>query len=880
MPQQRPLSRGIFDVPLPDEAQPTTGRGIFDVPLEGEVAPPIASLAIATPSTDPMAATATPPTFWGRVSDVLTRPLSMTTGGVLAAQRGEPIGAAIKQAATGQSKSGWEDVLEQAGMEDGWGRWIAGTGLDLAADPLNLIPASWIGKAISTPLKLGGKVAGKVATAIAPEASRIASKTAEGLAKNFIMYPGLPTEVRNALRLNASNQMYERAAAQSTAKDIFKGIPQAVREETPYVVEKVQAASTPELAAAVGEHRTVMKDLWTDLQLRGLVDPKTPGIDDYIKYSVDMGDDPAKWGRKVSLADPSLTPRKTHSFLQAEAWAKKNGWDIERDGAVLLADREHMGRRLIANTDLINDLISGRATHDMVDLATSPAGVQKLAEGWKALQLPKNLQETPWGQAASQYVFHPKLSEHVNRFFELPAEVPGWIEALNVVNKIWKPLATIVRPSFHARNKISNVAQMWVAGMRPEQILKQEIRASRLVRERLGFSIKDKTGKILTSEELWNLAQPRGVVGTEFGVLGDLELFRSRLNLEQTSAAERVANVVLNPWSDKFWGRKVGQELEDSSRFALFVDGIERGMSPDNAAIRVKEYLFDYAELTPFEQRYMRPMIPFYVWRRKNVPLMMRALGINTSRMAGLAKLEEDLEKVPGITPETLIPTEERPEFLSRANMRQSPLTSESGETEFYSTGLPNLDLNLIPGSLSQDALRDSFNQLAAGLVPPIKMAGELAAGKEFFTDRPLQDEDIATGTKLGVTSLPTPLIAIAERMIDSPKGRQTLKTLGWYQQPIGGRLVWKGPWLTSYLAKQIPIAGQVGKAVMSGDTDTGAKIPALGGLTPGKLNWFLPTSMTPISQSQRAGALAKRSKMDAARERIKTRRDALAPMR
>lgn len=60
---------------------------------------------------------------------------------------------------SGKEKTTFSDVLEEGGMEEGWKRSALGFGLDVVADPTNLIP----GKAVSGVIGKGAGAAGKVA---------------------------------------------------------------------------------------------------------------------------------------------------------------------------------------------------------------------------------------------------------------------------------------------------------------------------------------------------------------------------------------------------------------------------------------------------------------------------------------------------------------------------------------------------------------------------------------------------------------------------------------------------------------------------------------------------------------------------------------------
>ena len=63
------------------------------------------------------------------------------------------------------------------------------------------------------------------------------------------------------------------------------------------------------------------------------------------------------------------------------------------------------------------------------------------------------------------------------------------------------------------------------------------------------------------------------------------------------------------------------------------------GKSVDDASMDVKAALFDYSELTNFEKRFMRNVIPFYTWTRKNIPLQLANVLERPGRIANQGRL-------------------------------------------------------------------------------------------------------------------------------------------------------------------------------------------------------------------------------------------------
>jgi hypothetical protein len=64
----------------------------------------------------------------------------------------------------------------------------------------------------------------------------------------------------------------------------------------------------------------------------------------------------------------------------------------------------------------------------------------------------------------------------------------------------------------------------------------------------------------------------------------------------------------------------------------------------DIASNKVKEALFDYADLSMFERSFMKRLMPFYTWSRKNFPVQIKHLVLNPQRAEKLHLAKEQFE--------------------------------------------------------------------------------------------------------------------------------------------------------------------------------------------------------------------------------------------
>lgn len=95
-----------------------------------------------------------------------------------------------------------------------------------------------------------------------------------------------------------------------------------------------------------------------------------------------------------------------------------------------------------------------------------------------------------------------------------------------------------------------------------------------------------------------------------------------------------------NPWVSRVMG-PLASTSEDYMRFAAFLKGVQTfGLEPAESGVRgfsaaymTKLTQFDYSDLTPFELKWFKNALPFWVWTRNNVPLQVRSFIHDPSKI-------------------------------------------------------------------------------------------------------------------------------------------------------------------------------------------------------------------------------------------------------
>ncbi len=290
--------------------------------------------------------------------------------------------------------------------------------------------------------------------------------------------------------------------------------------------------------------------------------------------------------------------------------------------------------------------------------------------------------------------------------------------------QMFKGWATAANPGFHPRNMYSNWYLMWLGGTDLEK-LPQLLNDARMVQQGKDGWIKLDDGSRMALREVTALANKLGQRGS--GWIGSDMTKNWMQELNRTTGNPMKIKAQYNPLSREFFwlvqGRKVGTAVEDNARIALFIDGLKKGKSPEDAALHAIKYLFDYGESAPFERDVLRRMIPFYQWLRKNIPLQYESLMENPHKFLKLSKADRYLRDA---APLTDAEKANMPHYVEKLGMFKTPFKSWSEKNPlFWNPNLPFQDIN------KEFTLRE----LVTISAPLIKVFAEIwPTGVEFGT--------------------------------------------------------------------------------------------------------------------------------------------------
>ncbi len=536
---------------------------------------------------------------------------------------------------TGGSK--YDKRLNEMGIQNTEGKLdlndVLSTTGRLVADPLNLIAPLKLGK---FGLK-GASFAGKIATKVKPIAK--AAKVAEELLVPGAKLARVSPELAKALpALQTATRAKQAQAVRKTA-ETFKEFSPAIRDNLGKLVEAAGkgAKLAPDEMAAVEKAKRFISSAITNPEKAAGVLPAE--IANYFPRKADREavEGLLKFGgSRLSLSLGGA--EKGRKFVTQEAGEKAGV--VYKNALEALGIRASKSEAARANSGFIKQLIdgeikdvNGESLIAAVGKSTAPGYSEFSLKGLKGFQAPT------------------EAVKEIEKYYQTFISDDATNALLKFYDKAlgkWKGSVTSVFPAFHMRNMIGNLSNMYLGGfvnpLNPLSVAKAT--------KRIGQAAELQRGKevVVGGQKLTgDLLEQLGIMGKgQFGE--DVPEVLSSV-LKNAPGYKKIASKI-DPFNV---GKNIGGAVEDNARVAFFVDRIAKGDDIKRAVAQTNKYLFDYGSLTDFERGFMRRIIPFYTWTRKNIPLQVETLITNPGKQAAITKTYRNLfpltEEQEGVLP-------------------------------------------------------------------------------------------------------------------------------------------------------------------------------------------------------------------------------------
>ncbi len=268
------------------------------------------------------------------------------------------------------------------------------------------------------------------------------------------------------------------------------------------------------------------------------------------------------------------------------------------------------------------------------------------------------------------HAFPPGIGKPLMAQYQLlksPKATGDIIKVYDEVQNWWKKYSLASRPAWHTRNAFSNFWNNYFLGGLTNPVAYGEaaaiqkamqIEKGSIVSRLDAITGADKvdpnfvvSGTGMTRQEIFDEAINRGVY--EAGMYGQ----------DLGEAALKQSNIPgATDWKGINKAFAAGKAVENNARLALFIDSIRKGTKGvkgrvpvsedvlDKAAMNVRGTLFDYSDLSDVERRYMKRLMPFYTWTRKNIPAQLAGLVKRPDRANKLniivGNVQKDVAKI------------------------------------------------------------------------------------------------------------------------------------------------------------------------------------------------------------------------------------------
>lgn len=403
------------------------------------------------------------------------------------------------------------------------------------------------------------------------------------------------------------------------------------------------------------------------------------------------------------------------------------------DAAYLLTNNiEAFNAGQIELKDLIEVSKGARTAEAMGRL--SEAVKNYIPEGWVPLNFTRSADPAyqnliPYFK--DQYV-DPDAAKHLNAYFEItmnPEAQGGFWELAQKIRDNWV-IGTLYAPpgsvATMIKNEIGNYFNNSLAGIYSPITYEK---ARQIWNLRKSNELIDLWGTQKTGKQIWAEIREMAVLT---GGLGGQETrdFMARFMYEPGILRIPGAGKVLKKNAQAY------QYLENNARIAHYIHKrFKEGLTPLQARMSVKKYLYDYTDLSDLERK-LRVFVPFYAWTKNNLPLQIRSIienpirpsYVQTAHLFSLVRDNEASRNIEGYHKTVL------PNFV-REQVGVPIRVGEDGNPTFFLFGswIPATEIEALFSKGS--AMRKVYSLLA----PWLKVPQEQAFNYEMFIDRQIE---------------------------------------------------------------------------------------------------------------------------------------------
>ena len=211
----------------------------------------------------------------------------------------------------------------------------------------------------------------------------------------------------------------------------------------------------------------------------------------------------------------------------------------------------------------------------------------------------------------------------------------------------------VLSPTFHMNNILGNTNNMWLSGVSITDQAKYMPDAFRVTREGAQLSAKRAAGEILSKADnriadVYDELAKAGFGAGKFSASELQDLPEAVIKYMKGDRSKKtLSDLVINGLPAL--SAKANELFDNMSRSVLIMKGLDdpkylMNLGVDNAADAMRKVMFDPSELTSFEKDYLKRIMPFYTFAKKNLAYQLDNLGRNGRKYSQMIKALESLQ--------------------------------------------------------------------------------------------------------------------------------------------------------------------------------------------------------------------------------------------
>ncbi len=358
-----------------------------------------------------------------------------------------------------------------------------------------------------------------------------------------------------------------------------------------------------------------------------------------------------------------------------------------------------------------------------------------------------------------------RMSEFISEARVAGGPVGEWLQkTLFPLQDTWKYLITLPRPGHHIRNMVGDASLTFMAeGVRfarqasvdafkvmsygrrnyTDMDLLAALRKEGVTRlPATGDAISNGKYGEISIDEFYDELNKRGLL-PKFFISEDIEATASG------ALKQRLDQVALRGGKIEEGLGTISEGRDHYARIQHALQYVYKAQKPgkfdpkfaskeelfEAMAKQVKRYHPDSSMLTPFEAKYLRPIIPFYSWLRGALPAIIVSAAIRPGRALVFPKASYNMAVAMGVDPNSLsdpFPEDQLfPEFITK--QATGPVAQLNGNYYTINPGIANIDV-------SNDFGTDPFKAMLGMISPILRMPLELSSGVKLESGSKIKD--------------------------------------------------------------------------------------------------------------------------------------------